>query len=76
MQRSGIEAIRTQTQPSKPKREITNITKSQNTKRTYCQASEKLFPKRWPLSNRNRTKDNMNTRKGYGHVVLFTFPQN
>ena len=27
MQRSGTEAIRTQIQPSKPKREITNITK-------------------------------------------------
>ena len=28
MQRPGIEAIRTQLQPSKPKREITNITNS------------------------------------------------
>ena len=37
MQRSGTEAIRTQTQPSKPKREITNITNCQNTKRTYGQ---------------------------------------
>ena len=34
MQRSGTEAIRTQIQPSKPKREITKITNSQNTKRT------------------------------------------
>ena len=49
--------------PPKPKREITNITNSQNTKRTYGQPSEQLFPKRWPLSNRNRTKINMNTRK-------------
>ena len=32
MQRSGTEAIRTQIQPSNPKREITNITNSQNTK--------------------------------------------
>ena len=63
MQRSGTEAIRTQLQPSKPKREITNITNSQNTKITYGQPSEQLFPKRWPLSNRNRTKHNMNTRK-------------
>ena len=31
MQRSGTEAIRTQIQPSKPKRETTNITNSQNT---------------------------------------------
>ena len=34
MQRSGTEAIRTQIQPSKPKREITNITNNQNTMRT------------------------------------------
>ena len=46
MQRSATEAIRTQLQPSKPKREITNITKSQNTTRTYGQPSEQLFPKR------------------------------
>ena len=46
MQRSGTEAIRTQLQPSKPKREITNITSRQNTKRTYGQPSEQLFPKR------------------------------
>ena len=48
---------RTQLQPSKPKRKITNITNSQNTKRTYGQPIGQLFPKRWPLSNRNRTKN-------------------
>ena len=32
MQRSGTEAIRTQIEPSNPKREIINITNSQNTK--------------------------------------------
>ena len=63
MQRSGTEAIRTQIQSSKPKQEITKITNSQNTKRTYYQQSEQLFPKRWPLSNPNRTKYDMNTRK-------------
>ena len=57
-QRLGTEAIRTQIQPSKPIREVTNITNSQNTKGTYCQPSEQLFHKRWPLSNRNRTKNN------------------
>ena len=63
MQRTGTEAIRTQIQPSKLKREITKITNSQNTKRTYGQPSGKLFPKRWPLNNPNRTKkNNMNTR--------------
>ena len=34
MQRPGTETIKTQIQPSKPKREITKITNSQNTKRT------------------------------------------
>ena len=67
MQRSGAEAIRTQIQSSKLKREITNITNSQNTKRTYGQPSEQLFPKRWPLSNRNRTKSNMNTHNVTHH---------
>ena len=65
MQRSGTETIRTQLQPSKPKREMTNITNSQNTKRRYGQPSE-LFPKRWPLSSRNRTK-NMNKREVERH---------
>ena len=43
MQRSRTEAIRTQIQPSKPKREITNVTNSQNTKRTYGQPSEHIY---------------------------------
>ena len=34
VQRSGTEAIRIKIQPSNPKREITNITNIQNTKRT------------------------------------------
>ena len=63
MQRSGNEETRTQIQPSKPKREITKIANSQNTKRTYGQPSEQLFPNRWPLSNPNRTENNMNKRK-------------
>ena len=63
MQRSGAEAIRTQFQPIKPKREITKITSSQTTKRTYDQQSEQLFPKMWPLSNPNRTKDNILSTK-------------
>ena len=58
---SGTEATRTQTLPPKSKREITNITNSQNTKRKYDQPSEQLFPKRWPLSNRNRTKNQSRT---------------
>ena len=63
MQSSGTEAIRNQIQASKPKREIIKITNSQNTKRTYGQPSEQLFPKRWPFGNPNRTKNDMNTRK-------------
>ena len=65
MQRSGTEAIRTQIQPSKPKREITKITNSQNTKRIYGQPSEQLFSKRWQLSNPNRTKTS--SQKGNDH---------
>ena len=60
MQISGNEAIRTQIQHSQ-KREITKITNSQNTKRTYGQPSEQLFPKKWPLSNPARAENNMNT---------------
>ena len=63
MQRPETEAIRTQIQPSKPKRGITKNTNSQNTKRTYCHPSKQLFPKRWPLSNPNRSNYNMNTCK-------------
>ena len=44
MQRSGTEAIRHQIQSSQPKREITNNTNSQNTKRTYGQPSEHSLP--------------------------------
>ena len=42
MQRPGTGASRTQIQPSKPKREITKITNSQNTKRTYGQQNAKI----------------------------------
>ena len=56
IQRPGTEAIRTQIQPSKPKREITKNANSQITKRTYGQPSEQLYCKRWPLSNPNRIK--------------------
>ena len=57
MQRSGTEAIRTQ----HPALIITKITNSQNTIRTYGQPNERLFPKRWLLSNPNRTKNKINT---------------
>ena len=67
MQRSGTEPIKTQIKPSKPKREITNITKSKNTKLTYGQPSGELFSKGWRLRNRYRTKNNMNTRKMKRH---------
>ena len=64
------EAIRTQIQPSKPKREITNVTNSQNTERSYCQPSEQLYPKRWPLSKRNRTKNDMKILEVKCHKIL------
>ena len=59
MQRSGTEAARTWTQPSKPKRDKTNIINTKIVKIhkvTYGQQRDQLFSKRWPLSNRNRTK--------------------
>ena len=56
MQRLGTEAIRTPIQSSKPKREITNITNSQSTKRTYGQPSEQLFLKRWPTETELKIK--------------------
>ena len=53
MQRSGTETSRTQIQPSKPKREITKITNSKNTKRTYGQPSEQLLSNiKFPLKSR------------------------
>ena len=70
MQRSGIEAIRTQIQSSKPKRKITDITNNQNTKRTYGQPSEQLFLKRWPLSNRTEPKIIRKHIKGYVSETL------
>ena len=45
MQISETEAIRTHIQPSKQKREITNITNSQYTKRTYGQPRGSYFQK-------------------------------
>ena len=67
LQRPGTEAIRTQNQPSKPKREITKITDSQNTERTHGQPSEQLFPKRLPLSHPNRTTNDLYIHKVKGH---------
>ena len=45
MQRSGTEAIRTQIQPSKPKREITNITNSQKQREHMVNRVSSYFPK-------------------------------
>ena len=51
MQRPGTEAIRTQIQPSKPKREITKITNSQNKKENIWTTEGAGLP----VSNLNRT---------------------
>ena len=45
MQQSGTEAITTQIQLSKPKREITNITKNQNTREHMVNRVSSYFPK-------------------------------
>ena len=47
----------------KTKIEKTKITNRHNTKRTYGQPSEQLFPKRWPLSNLNGAKQLVNTNE-------------
>ena len=66
MQRSGTEAIITQIQPSKTKRKITKITNRQttNSQNMVNRVSSYL---RWTLRNRNRTKDNIDTRKVKHH---------
>ena len=69
MQISGTEAIRTQIAKSKPKRDITKLTNSQNTKRTHGQPNEQFFPKRWPLSNLNRTENNLYKHKMKPHPM-------
>ena len=69
MQRSGTEAIRNQTQPKKPKREINTITNIQNTKRTYGQPNEQPLPKRWPLSKRNQTKNQRTIGPVNAHLI-------
>ena len=58
--------IKSQIPLLKSKREI-NITNRQKTMRTYGQQSGQLFPKRWPLSNPNRTKSIMNKHKVKHH---------
>ena len=67
MQKQELKQSEPNSSPRNPNREITYITNSQNTERAYGQPSEQLFPKRWSLSNRNRTKNNMNTRKVKRH---------
>ena len=56
---TGTRAIRRQIPPSKPKWEITKITNRQDTTKTNGQPSGNPFPKRWSLSNPNRTKSKM-----------------
>ena len=67
MQRSGTEATRAQIQTSKPKRDITNITNKQNTKRTYGQPNEQLFPKGGHSATETELKNNMHTHKVKRH---------
>ena len=54
MQKPGTEAMRTQI--PKPKREITELTNGQNTKRTFGQPREHLFPKTWPSATQTQLK--------------------
>ena len=70
MQRSGTEATRTQLQPSKPKRELTNITNSQNTKGTYGQPSEQIFPKTLDEKSNLQIPSNLLQRFGTAAVCI------
>ena len=65
----SVGTIRTKTLPSNPKREITKVTNSQNTKRTYGQPTEQLLPKRWQLSNLNQTKNDMNKHENHNRTT-------
>ena len=67
MQRSWTEATRTQIQPSNPKQKITNITNSQNTKRTYGQPSEQPFSQKVASQQPKQILINMNTHKVNRH---------
>ena len=49
-------------QPQIQQQETTKTANMQNTKRTHGQPSEQLFPKKWSLSNPNRTKSNLITK--------------
>ena len=52
---------------SKPKRGMTKITESQNSKRTYGQTSKQLFTKRWSLGTKIGTTNNMDKHKVKRH---------
>ena len=68
LKETGKQAMtRNQIPPSKPKREKTKIANSQNTKRKYGQSSEQFFPKRGPLSNQNRSENNLYKHKVKRH---------
>ena len=55
--------MRTEVLRLKPKWEITKITISHNTQRTYGKSNEQLSPKTWPLSYLNLTKYHLDTQK-------------
>ena len=69
MQRSGTESIRTQIEPSKQKREITNIIVK--TQREHDQSNKKASQKA-SIEQPNRTKNNMNTHKVKRHLNSVT----
>ena len=68
IQRSGTEAIKTQIQPSKPKREITNILNCKIQREHIVNRVSSYIPKvATQISNRNRTKNYMKTHKVKRH---------
>ena len=67
MQRSRIEAITTQTQPSKPKREITNIQIVKIQREHMVNRVSSYFPKGGHSATETELKSNMNTHKVKRH---------
>ena len=66
-QQTGTGEIKRQIRLSKPKWDIKIISNRQNTMRTHGYLSGQLFPKRWSLSNPNRTKSIMDKHKVKTH---------
>ena len=66
MQRSGAEVIRTQMQPSKPKREITKITKSKTVQRSGTEAIRTQMQPSKPKREITKITNSQSTKRTHG----------